>query len=153
MSMDAKGIFAALTSKMKRMGVFESVNGFEVKNAPTNGLTLELWLGDISNAPLASGQADTAARLMLTLRINRAIPEHSEVIELAMIDACDKLMTQFNGDFTLGGKVMEIDLLGAYGPMLAARGVYLDRQGTMFRAIEIVLPLIIDAAWTQGGMT
>lgn len=156
MALDATGILTAVQDHALASGLFETVNLHEAKNAPGNGLRAEIWVQSISPVPAGSGLKATTARIELTLRIrSNMLQEPQDAIDPAIISAVDVLMTAYSGDFTLGGKVRNVDLLGATpaigsggGPLQAQAG-YLNQDGKLFRVMDITLPLVVNDVWEQ----
>ncbi len=150
MTLNASTVFDAALSHAMALGLFERVNGHEPKNAPGNGLTLAMWAQDITPIP-SSGLASTSAQLVLNQRIYSAMEqEPQDAIDPNIINAVDVLFTAYSGDFTLGGLIRCVDLLGQHGVRLAARAGYLPQDGVTYRVMTITLPLLINDAWTQA---
>lgn len=152
--MDTQAIIDAVASHAMRIGAFESVTTHEPKGAfTTGGLRASIWADGIKPVPLASGLAATSALLTLNLRIYLGmVTEPQESIDPEIVKVVDTLIGAYSGDFSLGGLIRNVDLLGAYGAALEARAGYLilGSPSTMYRVITIVLPLVINDAWTQA---
>ena len=73
------------------------------------------------------------------------------MIDPNVIKAADVLMTAYTGDFALGGTIRKIDLLGAHGAALQAQAGYVTIGQTMYRCMDITLPLIINDLWRQAA--
>lgn len=152
MSIGLAGILDAVISHAQTSGHFDTVNGHELKSAPGPGLHGEVWVSAVSPVRRRSGMAATSARVQLTVRVTTTmLSEPQDAIEPLVVDAVDALMTAYSGDFQLGGLVSEVDLLGAYGDPLQARGGYLTRDRTMYRALDITLPVILNDVWSQSA--
>lgn len=150
MSLDVSGIYAQVVSHAKRLGVFQHVLTHEPKGAPPSGLTCCIWLKSLETVGEVSGLASTSVRLELSLRLYenfKAQPE--DEIDKRLLDATSKLMDAYNGDFQLGDEAMEIDIFGAYGDKLASQGGYIELGGSMYRVVEITLPIIIPDVYQQ----
>ncbi|MFB4424804.1 hypothetical protein C5F59_027460 [Streptomyces sp. QL37] len=150
MSLPITDITDRVVSHALGLGLFETVNRAEPKNAPGNGLTCAIWterIGFVRSSGLASG----SARLVFTVRIYsniNAAPD--EAIDPEMLNAVDQLFAAYSADFTLGDLVRHVDLLGVYGVPLEAVAGYLLVEGGEYRVITIVLPLIVNDLWTEG---
>lgn len=149
--MNIAGITDALISHAAATGYFERLNGHEPKNrnAVGPGLTASIWLQAL--APVkASGLASTSGRLEYTLRIYTPMTaEPQDGIDPAVLAAADAMFAAYSGDFTLGGLVRFVDLLGAHGTPLSAQAGYLDLSGVMYRVFDLTVPLIINDLWNQ----
>ena len=74
------------------------------------------------------------------------------MIDPNLLDACDALMAAYTNDFTLGGTVRMIDLLGnSAGHMLEMQSGYINIDTRVYRVVTISVPCIANDAWEQGG--
>lgn len=149
--MDSLGILQAVESHALTTALFERVNRHEPKSAPGRGLSAAIWVQRIGPVPAGSGLTATTARVELRVRIYTSmIGDPQDDIDPAVMGAVDALLTLYSGDFTLGGRVRDVDLLGSSGPPLSAQAGYLNQDGRMFRVMDITLPLVVNDAWTQA---
>ena len=151
-NLDTGAIIAAVRSHALASGEFDRAPGHEPKSKPGSGLTCAVWV-QRGPAPTArsSGLAATSARLILNVRIyTNMISDPQDEIDPRIVAAVDTLMTLFNGDFTLGGLVSHVDVLGMHGIPLDAQAGYLQQDGAIFRVMTITLPVIIENAWEQS---
>lgn len=150
MSLDATGIFSALISHAESTGMFESVNGHEPKSSPGKGITAAVWVARIEPARAASGLSSTSVLVTCTVRIfSDMLQEPQDGIDPAVIKATDALMNAYSGDFTLGGLIRNVDLLGQTRNPLFAQSGYLNVSGRMFRIMDITVPMIVNDVWGQ----
>lgn len=152
MAIRIREIIGRLSSVPAASGMFERVQNFEPKSAPNNGLTCALFVQSISAVPAASGLDMTSIRLAITARIYKpflAVPE--DLIDPAIVEAVDVLMTAYSGDFEIGGEARNIDLLGAHGIPLQANAGYQTLDAITFRVMDIIIPVIINDAFAQVG--
>ncbi len=149
--MDIEGLFAATESHVMALGRFDRVGRHEPKNAPGSGLTVAI-IGAAIGPSEGSGLAATQARVEFTVRIySNMTQEPQDGIDPELLSATDALLNAYSGDFQLGAAVMAVDLLGAYGAPLAAQSGYVTVDQTMFRVMDITLPMVIADAWTQAA--
>ncbi len=149
--MNVEALFAAIESHAMSLGRFDQVNRHEPKNAPGNKLVAAIFVADIGPA-IGSGLAATDARVEFTERIyNNMLQEPQDSIDVNILSAVDILMSAYQGDFTLGGLIKSVDLLGMAGEPLRARGGYLTQDNTLYRVMDITLPLLIANAWVQAA--
>lgn len=151
MALDITGLLDAAVSHALASGRFEQVNGHEPKSAPTTGgLTAAVWAQDVSPLRGASGLASTTVRLELAVRLYSSLTqEPADAIDPELIAALDDLMATYSADFTFGGLVKQVDLLGAHGTPLRAQAGYLRQDSTEYRVMTITLPLIVSDLWDQ----
>jgi len=152
MALDSVGIVDAVASHAQATGWFERVIKHEPKVAPGNGLSASIWSDRVEPVPLSSGLAATSARLTLSVRIamNMLYEPQDDIDPKLLGGAVDALMNAYNGDFTLGGLVRNVDLLGQGAQGLFAQAGYLEQDRKLFRVMTINLPLIINDVWSQS---
>lgn len=151
--MDAATIMDRAQSHAAASGLFDRPVGIhEPKNAPGRGLTCAIWVQRVGPVAARSGLATTSARVVLNVRLYMPMLHHpADETDPILVGATDTLMTAYSGDFTLGGAVAEVDLLGAYGVELDAVSGYLAQDSQMFRIVTITLPLILNDQWPQAA--
>lgn len=148
---DVTAILAAVESHALTTGLFDRVNGHELRSMPSHGLTAAAWIDRIDPLPQASGLNVSAYRLMLMVRIySNGDQEPLDSIDPQITAATGALMKAYNGDFTLGGLVREVDLLGEFGPSLSAQAGWLPVfDNARMRVMTITVPLIVNDLWEQ----
>lgn len=145
-----QSVIDELTSMALAQGLFRHVNGHEPKSAPEAGLTCAVWVDTIDPHRGASGLAATSARVVFKMRLYAPmITEPQDDIDPSLVNAADVLMASLHADYDLGGTVRSIDVLGETGSALSARAGYVTIGQTMFRVIDLNVPVIINDAWTQ----
>jgi len=150
MALNARPIIDEVVSRASTLGLFERVNSHEPKSRPGNGLTAAVWVESVGPAPRNSGLSQTSALLVLSVRLySSALQEPADAIDPDLVDALDKLLAAYSGDFDLGGNVRNIDLLGMAGTPMSARAGYMQQDSTVFRVMTITLPVIVDDVWQQ----
>ena len=147
---DFNAILDVPRSHAMASGVFENVEGHEPKNGPKNGITAATWVQDIAPLGEASGLTSTSGLLVLMFRIyQNFLAEPPDAIDPNMLTAADVMMTALSGDFTLGGTVRNIDLLGEFSEGLRGRAGYLNQDSKVYRVMDISIPVVINDLWTQ----
>jgi hypothetical protein len=151
MSLDIVTILDAIQSHALTTGRFDSVNGAEPKSPPTSpGITAAVWVQKIGPAVGGSGLSSTSTRLAFSVRLyTPMVQEPASMIDPNLMAALDDLMALYSGDFTLGGLVRQVDLLGQFGDPLGADAGYVIEGGVEFRVMTIVLPVIVNDLWEQ----
>lgn len=151
MTLDATGIVNAVMSHAMASGLFSRVNGFEPKSHPGSGLTAAVWADTIGPIPAASGLAATSGRVVLKMRLyTNMIQEPQDAIDPEMLKAVDVLMTAYSGDFTLGGLVRNVDVLGSSGTPLSAQAGYINVSGQLMRVYDVTVPIVANDLWVQA---
>jgi hypothetical protein len=146
-----RDILNMIESHLLALGIFDTVNMHEPKKAPGNGLHVSVWGQSSRPIPGLGGLTKTSMRLEFKVRMYlNMLMEPQDAIDPALMDAMDSVMSAYSGDFTLGGTIRNVDLLGAHGQALSMDAGYLDHDGRKFRVYVITLPLIVDDVWTQS---
>lgn len=149
---DSAGILSAVVSHAASLGRFERVNGHEPKNAPGQGLSVAVWVEGVAPVPQGSGLASTAATVTLSVRVYaNMLGEPQDGIDPGLVSAVDTLMNAYSSNFTLGGLVRNVDLLGQAGAPLRAEAGYLEQDGKLYRVMVITLPMILNDVWSQSA--
>ncbi len=147
---DVRGIISALETHAMSLGKFESVNLHEPKSAPGNGVTCAIWLSDYAASPLSSGMATTSIRAEWSVRIyHAAFTSTPDMIDPTVMEAVHDFCVALAGDFTLGGLVQSVDIMGRHGERVRARPGYQNIDGKIFRVMTILVPVIVDNVWDQ----
>lgn len=147
---DFPGALLALRSHAATLGEFDKVQGHEPKNAPGRGVSCAFWVQRLSAVARRSGLDVTAARLEVHARVYLPmVREPQDDIDPDAVRAAAALIGAYNGDFTLGGLIAEVDVLGAYGTALDCAAGYFTHDGTEYRAMVLTIPMIFDDVWEQ----
>lgn len=150
MALDLQGILDVICSHALSTGYFESVNQYESKESPVNGISGAVWVNRVTPVR-TSGLANTTIRIELSFRIySSTYAEPYDDLDTNLMAALDALMREYCGDFEVGGQVRHIDIFGAYGNPLECRSGYMNIGGKELRVFHITLPLIIDDLWSQS---
>jgi|ERR1051325_5983876 hypothetical protein len=151
MALDITPVLNQVASHAMKTGYFERVNTHEPKNAPGNGLTCAIWVDGIAPTR-TSGLAATSVVLKLNVRVyNNMLQEPQDDIDPNVVTAVQALMNAYSGDFDLGSTVANIDLLGSEGTPMSMQSGYLTLGTAMYRAMVVVLPIIINDVWSQSA--
>jgi hypothetical protein len=152
MTLNVIAIINSVVSYASSSGYFDNVQSHEPKSMPGTGLMFAVFLDDDAVTPIgeASGLASTTVRIELTGRIYKPfLSAVEDLIDPNLAEATDALMTALSGDFDLGSNARNVDLLGAHGTPLQARAGYQTIDRTVYRVIDITIPVIVNDAWTQ----
>lgn len=144
MSSQVNVAITALQSLLQTTGLFKSVRTVEPKQPPED-VTAAIFLSGIRFLGTISGLDRGSAVYEFTLRLySNAMQNPTDQIDPKLVTIVDKVMDALCGDFTFGGNIRNIDVLGQTGTALSARAGHVDVSGTIFRAIDITIPLIVN---------
>jgi hypothetical protein len=152
--LDAVESHAAATGRFDRVLGYDPAMppSYEPQNAPGYGFTCAVWPGPFTMVGKMSGLNVSSLRLTVRVRLYRArTSDPLDLIDREMVEAIDTLLAAYNGDFTLGGLVMMVDLFGATGPPLSGRDGYLEEDEQVYRTYDIDLPLVLADVYEQSA--
>jgi hypothetical protein len=93
----------------------------------------------------------TSALILFTIRLQMGmLTEPQDDIDITLMRAADEVFALVSGDFTLGDEIDHVDLLGAGGQPLEAEAGYIEHSKTLYRIVDIAVPVVIGDAWTQA---
>jgi hypothetical protein len=145
-------LMASVVSIAMETGQFRSVNQHEPKSAPGSGLRCAIWAQNIEAIAEASGLASTSGYVLLNARIyGNALQKPEDDVDPRLMTAATVLIGAYSADFTLGGTVRNIDLLGMYGEKLGGQAGYVTIGSTMYRIFTITVPVVVNDMWVQEG--
>lgn len=147
---DVSAVMNALASYLGRIGAFERIKLAEPKSQLTEGLSAAIWHQSIDPIPELSSLAATAIRIEFVIRLyQNMLAEPADLIDPEMTRVVNLIFNAFHGGFTLGGLIMQIDVLPTYGQPLRSQAGYINLSGKLARAISIYVPCIIPNAFNQ----
>lgn len=146
---DVLDLFARMESHALSLGIFDRVNRHEATGAPGKGYTASIWVDQLS--PIrSSGLNSTSTRVTFFVRTYTPIfQEPLDMIEPDMLQNANLLMAAYSGDFTLGGTIREVDLLGETGAGLEMRAGYVTIDSTLHRVYTVTVPVIVNDLFSQ----
>lgn len=148
-----RGVLARVLDVVSTTGKFKTVMSYEPLSAPTEDLSASVFIANEFN-PIneTSGLAAADARLVIMVRIMRKAetPGNGDV-DLDVLDAADAVMDALCGGITLGSTVRNIDVLGSSGQGLTITPGYATIDKTIFRLMDITVPVEINNVWTYGA--
>ena len=148
--MDFTTLLNGLVSHAQATGGFAETNGHQPPTITAAGITCGIWVQDMRPVPALSGLNKTSIEALFNVRLySSAVQQPYDAIDPAMMNATNTLLAAYSGDFQLGGVVMEVDLLGAYGPSMSATAGYMTNDGVTLRVMTINLPLLVTDLWAQ----
>ena len=152
MSFDFQGLIDAVASHAGTTGEFERVATHEPKSRPGNGLTCSVWADEISPIADASGLASTTGLVTMAMRPQMPfLQQPADGIDPLIMRAVSSLIGAFSANFQLSlTGVRNIDLLGAHSQGLRARAGYVNQDGTVYRVMDVIVPIVVNDLWNQA---
>jgi hypothetical protein len=145
-----RSLFTQAQSHALTLGLFETVNSHEPKSAPGNGLWCAIWVQRLRPQGSMSGLSATSGVVDLMARIGASfIKQPEDSIDPNILTAASVLMKEYSGNFTLGGTIRNVDLLGASGTALSAQAGYLQLGQRLYRVMDVSIPCVINDLWNQ----
>ncbi|MFF7734263.1 hypothetical protein [Streptomyces sp. NPDC007984] len=153
MALDSQGIVDRLASHAMSLGIFDRVNTHEPKNAPGRGLSCAIWVQRIDPAGTLSGLSSTTGRITFNVRCyTNMLQQPEDAIDPNLLRAVDALISAYSGDFTLGGTVRNVDLLGMGGSGgLYVEAGYLNMNERIYRLMTLWVPILVNDLWDQAA--
>lgn len=146
----ADQLVTAVADPVAQLGIFERVTRHEPKNAPGSGLTAAIWVQRIDPLGPGSGLDETSVKVEMNIRMStNMLAEPQDEIDPKIMTAAFQLMGAYSGDFTLGGLIRSVDLLGMYGTPMSAQAGYLTHDQKLYRIMTLIIPLIINDVFDQ----
>lgn len=142
-----------ISSGAKKFPTFQQVLTHEPKNKPQKDVTLAFWLTDLKPSVKFSDMEGTAGVVTFNHRIyvNFPLGKPEDSTEAKLLNAASLLMNEYSNEFSFGGTVIAVDLLGMDSSGLSMRTGYVSIDNTVFRMADVTVPIIIDNLWTQGA--
>jgi hypothetical protein len=147
---DVSALMNAIASKAQQIGAFERVQLHEPKTSVPSGLSAALWFQSAISIPQLSSLAKTSVRVEIVFRLfQNMLMEPADMIDPEMTRVINLMFNALNGEFTLGGLITQVDVLGTYGAPLRSEAGYINQSGHLMRAISIYIPCVIANAFNQ----
>jgi hypothetical protein len=145
-------LFQAVQSTAAGLGDFKAALTSEPRAKPGTQMIVAFWLASIRGIP-SSGLSATSGLVVISGRVYKTYltggQKELDALDPAILTATCDLMAAFSNDFTVGGTVREIDLLGQFGTPLSAQAAYVEQENQPFRVMDLTIPFVIDDLWTQ----
>jgi hypothetical protein len=131
---------------MQRLGIFDKVQGVEPKSPPSSsGTTAAIYFTSAGPAANASGLNRASSLYVFTMRLmSNMLAEPAEDIDPQLVACVDAVFDALCSDLDLGATVRNIDVFGQCGTPLSAKAGYVDVSGTIFRCVDVLIPLIVN---------
>ncbi len=143
-------ILDKVVSHAASLAVFDSVLSYESVGSSGNSVDCNVWLNDIVTIPGGLDQTSVCMTFNVSI-MSPLLSEPYEDTDKRMAQCLDALMTAYNGDFTLGDTIRNVDILGQFTQGITVTAGYAAIDNTKYRVLMISLPLLVDAVWEQDS--
>jgi len=146
MAFDITSTINVVVSFLQKRGEYSLVQIGEPKSPPRGDLAAAVF---VSDASVVGVTLQTTIEIHeLTIRLYRNMMEEPEEDnELRISQSVTGIVSDLLGDYDLGASVRNL-AVGEYGRTISATYGYLDVGGTMYRSVDISVPLIVDGSAT-----
>lgn len=111
--------------------------------APPDGLGLAIEILDLSDPEVTLDSTIEVYNLLFRF-FRVAYVEPLSAIEIGLQHAVAEVKGLLAGHFTAGGRVRAIGWAGEEGARMTARWGHLEVSGTVYRVVDLTVPLIVD---------
>ena len=148
MAFNVKRTLEAMLSHIAEGGYVRSSQIGEPKAPPAAILSAALFMAD--SAVVATTLQDTIEVHTVTIRLHKKVEftEPGDAAEFELANVSAEIASSFMGDFDLDGTIRNVDVAGQYGQGLTSTWGYLDIGSTVFRVVDILVPMIVDGSTT-----
>ena len=82
---------------------------------------------------------------VILIRLYRdMLAEPQKSIEIDLATAAQRIQADIAGEYDLGGSIRSVDVGGSYGEPLRTDWGYVTISNTMYRIVDITVPLLVD---------
>jgi uncharacterized protein (UPF0212 family) len=142
MAFDITNTIQSIASFLEARGEFTTVQIGEPKSPPVGDLSAAVFMNDA--AVVAVTLQTTVEIHEVTVRIYRNMLEEPEADnEIRLSQVLNGVVSDLLGDYDLGATIRNI-AVGEYGRTLSAAWGYVDVGGTIYRMIDLSVPMIVD---------
>lgn len=153
-TLDILALQAAICAVLQRTGYLKTVGDHEPRDEPGSDPHGAVWLGGPIKPARVSGLASVATCITWFVRIYLPVGSGTNMpygdIDLELYRITDALMALFFGEFTLGGRVRNVDIFGAHSPGFSADPGYQRIGSAIYRVMTITLPLIVNDMYEEA---
>ena len=154
-TLDILGLQAAICSVLMRTGYLKTVDGHEPREELNKAPHGAVWLGPIRPVgPRVSGLASVGTVITWMVRVYLPAGGGDNLpyddIDQELYRITDALLALFFGEFTLGGRVRNVDIFGMASPGVGADPGYQQIGTAKYRVMTITLPLIVNDMYEEA---
>jgi hypothetical protein len=143
----------AISSHISRTGYVNDVRIGEPVSPPdaTDKMHAAIYMASAGVVSLTL--TNTIELHMVTVRLYRRAAfgqgDDAGQVEADVALAVSQITSNLIGEFDLGSTVRNIDVAGQYGQAITATWGYVTLGNTVFRTVDLAVPLVVDDSATQ----
>jgi hypothetical protein len=155
MAFNIKSTLEAVESHISRSGYVADVQIGEPVAPPdaTDRIHAAIYMATAGVAELTL--SSTIELHVATIRLYKraAFTEGDDAgeVEMDMAMAVSEISSNLIGEYDLGATIRNIDVAGQYGQAVTAQWGYVALNQTMYRTVDITLPLVVDGSAEQAA--
>lgn len=152
---DVTGSMKALSSFLRAANLMGDIRISEPKSppvAPTRGgssVAASVFMDDAEVVERTIDGETTERHLAIVRLTSGFIDEPTGDAETDLAEKLNQIMKAIGADADLGERIRVVDFGGIYGRPVRARWGYINIGGTMFRSVDLEIPMIVDGNVTQ----
>ena len=147
----------AIESHLKAHGKLEHVRRGEPKGPPQANASAALWMSSVRVVALPASGITELHTVMLRFYYdflqdeqNTGLADREQLEDMSgrVVQEVAELLTE---DYDLGATVNHVDIGGIYGTELTAEWGHVEISGTMYRVVDMTIPLVVDDSSTPAA--
>ena len=155
MAFNIKTTLDAISSHISRSGYVNDVRIGEPVAPPDAPDKMHAAIYMASANVVGLTLSNTVEVHLVTVRLYRRAAfgqgDDAGQVEAEVALAVSQISSNLIGEFDLGGTSRNIDVVGQYGQNISATWGYVTLGNTVFRTVDLAVPLVIDDSATQAA--
>ena len=155
MAFNIKTTLDVVSSHISRSGYVNDVRIGEPVAPPDATYKMHAAIYMASAGVVGLTLSNTVEVHLVTVRLYRRAAfgqgDDAGQVEAEVALAVSQISSNLIGEFDLGGTTRNIDVAGQYGQGLTATWGYVTLGQTVFRTVDLAVPLVIDDSATQAA--
>lgn len=145
-----KPTLQTIQSYLAASGEFDDVLLGEPEAISGDRLTGAIYVAGTTIADVSLGTISTVYNVMVRL-YKDMLAEPTRDIEYILARVVQDIASDLLGDFDLGASIRHIDAAGIYGTPMSAVWGYVSVASTMYRSVDMTVPLVVNDTATLGA--
>jgi hypothetical protein len=155
MAFNIKATLDAISSHIARTGYVNDVRIGEPVSPPDaiDKMHAAIYMASAGVVSLTLSTTIEVHSVMVRLYRRAAFGQGDDAgqVEAEMALAVSQVTSNLVGEFDLGATMRNIDIAGQYGQSLSATWGYVTIGNTVFRTVDLTVPLVVDGSATQAA--